>query len=329
MILPLPAVRACLGVVALLLALVLGCEDDENRTFTFLVISDTHVRLPGNPDALAYNSQVNLDNLEYMIDRINTDFNGAAFVIVTGDLVGTLYSDDPADYLVGEDNPAEEFLAIMSGLFIPWHVVLGNHDYLEGYDVGALEGITTDAPGQMEAVWERVLGIAPYYSFMYGPWRFIMLNSCRGSAAESACVSSSLEAMCTGSFDEPQLAWLETQLENPEPCFLFFHHPPVTDHNEEAVWTYGLQSFQLDADDRFYEIALRHRDRIKGIFVGHGHIWTRDVLHGTIPVYETGAIGDFFGSRENVHVVETQWDGDDYKVAIGNPYASYAYSPPD
>ncbi|MGQ9660881.1 MAG: hypothetical protein ACUVWX_00910 [Kiritimatiellia bacterium] len=80
-----------------LLCLPIGCEDRTQKTesFRFLILSDLHVRIPGRPDNAHYDSGGNLDNLVYMVNRINADFPDAAFVVVTDDLVGTLYSDNP------------------------------------------------------------------------------------------------------------------------------------------------------------------------------------------------------------------------------------------
>ena len=51
---------------------------------------------------------------------------------------------------------------------------------------------------------------------------------------------------------------------------------------------------------------------IKGIFVGHGHLWVRDLLYEQIGVYETESFGDetdhpylvigFDNSSKDIHV---------------------------
>ena len=307
------------------LGLPFGCDEEGRGTnsFRFLVLSDLHVRLPGHPDDLDYDSRANLDNLLHMINRINTEFADAAFVVVTGDLVGTLYSDNPADYLAGHENPAETLASIVSTLRIPIHFVLGNHDYLKGYDPNRGEGIPSRSCEKVEAVWRKVLGIEPYGSFVYRGVRFVLLNSARGPARETVCPFATRESGCTGSFDRRQLDWLETELARPEPCVLFLHHPIITDHNATVRWSLAGESFQVRAGDDFYRIIGLYRDKILGIFVGHGHMWARDLLQGRIPVYETGALGDGGGHRDNVHVVTVFQDGAALDVEIGNPAATY------
>ncbi|HEB10108.1 MAG TPA: hypothetical protein ENI06_02705 [Spirochaetales bacterium] len=306
----------------LLLLVLTSCSiSAPNRSFSFLIISDTHVRLPGYPDNPDYNNQLNIDNLESAVTRINLQYPHADFVLVTGDLVGCLFSDDAADYLVGQENPAEEFKSIMDGLNIPYYVALGNHDYQKGYDPDIWEGIMTDNILNIEAVWKKVLGIEPYYSFVHEGVRFIVLNSNRGAARSAVCSGRINEAFCTGSFDYLQIEWLEEEMKKTEPVLLFFHHPLFTD-NKIYTWA-SFSSFLVEGGDAFYLSAQTYKDKIKAIFVGHGHSWVSDTLYQTIPVYETGPIGDRAGSGENIHVITVDPDDNLYQVNIGNDAASY------
>ncbi|HNX32715.1 MAG TPA: metallophosphoesterase [Holophaga sp.] len=275
------------------------------NSFKFLVITDTHVRLPGNPDDAVYDNQGNLGNFGEVLGRIRTDHPDADFVITCGDNAGCLFSHDPDDYGIGQANPAEQFKAMMDslGMSYPYRVVLGNHDYEDGFDAAAGSGITSSDPAGMEAVWKKVLGIDPYYAFIHKGVRFIVLNSNRGASRTVPCGSSE-ETGCEGSFDEAQMAWLEAQLDqDSKPCLLFLHHPPITDHNQYRFWAAGGTSMQVAAGDRFYGIASSHRERIRGIFAGHGHLWEEDTLDGLIPVRETASIGDLGGSSSSLRAV--------------------------
>ncbi len=296
-----------------------GGEDAD--AFTFIVITDTHTRLPGNPDEVDYDGQENLDNLEGVVERINQDYPDAACVVVTGDLVGCLFSDDPDDYLTGEDNPAERFKALMDRLVAPYYPVLGNHDYQKGYDPDRGEGIMTSDITRIEAVWSKVLSMDPYYSDVIQGVRFVCLNSNRGPARFAACETCEEEAFCTGSFDDEQMDWLEAQLVQPEPCILFFHHPPFTD-DPKRLWSV-LPSFQVQEGDRFYAIAEAHRDKIFGVFVGHGHLWTKDHLFEKIQVYETSSTGDTNGDTQSFHVVRVSPSQGLTEVIKGDPSGRY------
>ncbi len=130
-------------------AIILGCNDGGNGTdprdtsiqgsepFTFAVISDIHVRLPGNPDDRSYNAAQNLANLDEAVGSIARNHPDADLVMVTGDLVGCLFSEDPADYGGGAATPADVFKQAMDRLPLPYYPVLGNHDYEVGFDASS------------------------------------------------------------------------------------------------------------------------------------------------------------------------------------------------
>ena len=309
-----------------MLPAVSGCSssdqaDENDDSFSFVVISDTHVRLPGKPDEVTYENQENIDNLEGVVARINAELPDAACVVITGDMVGCLYSDDTADYGIGEDNPAERFKSILDKLVLPYYPVLGNHDYQKGYDAVLEEGIMTEDIGRIEAVWKKVLGIDPYYADVIRGVRFIFLNSNRGPARFDVCETNEKEAYCTGSFDDEQLAWLESQLTQPERCLLFLHHPPLTD-DPMHLWSM-LTSFQVQASDRFYEIVENNRSKIEAIFCGHGHLWCTDTLYETIEVFETSATGDHNGDATSFHLVRVSPTRGLVEVVKGDPAGRY------
>lgn len=289
--------------------------------FMFTVISDTHVRLPGNPDDGLYDNQGNIDNLSAAVERINTELSDAAFVALTGDMVGALFSDDVEDYGIGEENPAEKFKELADGLDIPYYAIMGNHDYQKTYDAELDEGINAEDNTVMEAIWKKVLGIDPYYSIMHNGVRMIFLNANRGDARSQVCFGCTVESYCTGSFDDEQLAWFEAELENGDPTILFFHHPPFTD-SASALFSMA-DSFLIQQDDPFYDLAETYQDQILAVFTGHGHIWEKDYMYESIPVFETGSIGDTNGDKDNIHIVEVDPAEMSITVTIGKDGAMY------
>ena len=175
--------------VAVLCAL-FGCNnnDDDNggapshsttstNTFKFVVISDVHVRLPGNPDDAFYDNATNIALFSEALTHIKAECPDADFVMVTGDMTGCLFSDNPADYGTGADNPAEAFKRMMDTLGMPYYAALGNHDYENGFSTSTGQGITSSNTVGIEAVWKKVLGNDPYYTFVHKGVRFIVLNS--------------------------------------------------------------------------------------------------------------------------------------------------------
>ena len=280
-----------------------GCGNEAgDGRFKFALISDLHVRLPGNPDDQDHDNQGNIDNLEATVGTINSRFGDSEFVMVTGDLVGCLFSENPGDYLIGQPNPAEKCKDIMDGLDMPWYAALGNHDYHSGYDVA--DGAMTPANNfrNVEAIWTKVTGFQPYYSFVFKGVRFVILDSSIGPFSSTKCTFSSQETLCIGSFGEEQMSWFEAELQNPEPCLVFFHHPLITD-DSDVMWSFAGDGFKVAEEDRFYEVVAANSSVIKGIFVGHGHVWANDTICGTIPVYETGSIGDYLGEADNICIV--------------------------
>ena len=55
-------------------------------------------------------------------------------------------------------------------------------------------------------------------------------------------------------------------------------------------------------DDRFYDIAAAYRDKILAVFSGHWHMWREYTLFDTIPVYQTGPVGDYWSAGENMAI---------------------------
>jgi hypothetical protein len=151
--------------------------------------------------------------------------------------------------------------------------------------------------------------------------RFVFLNSSRGQARTAVCEGNEHEAFCTGSFDSAQMDWFEEQLALPEPCVLFFHHPPFTD-DPGRLWSM-LSSFLVEKSDRFYAIAESHKDSILAIFVGHGHLWVKDTLFGTVEVFETSATGDHNGDASSFHAVVVSPTSGLIDVLKGDPNGRY------
>ena len=133
--------------------------------------------------------------------------------------------------------------------------------------------------------------------------------------------AGTVESFCTGSFEAEQLAWLETELDNGDPTLIFMHHPLVTD-DEDSMFAM-LDSFAVDPEDGVYDILESYKDIIMAVFVGHGHIWERDLLFDTIWVYETGSIADSNGNAGNIHVVDVDPAGPGIDVSMHRDDADY------
>jgi hypothetical protein len=58
------------------------------------------------------------------------------------------------------------------------------------------------------------------------------------------------------------------------------------------IWAYPKDIITKENEPEFYNILEKYKNNIKGIFVGHGHLWLNDTLFGKITVYETNSFGD-------------------------------------
>lgn len=279
------------GLVAQGSLLGLGCGDRDtgpavddtgganDQRFYFAVLTDTHVR-EGQDD---YNNGV----LATTIEILNGFEVPLDFVVLTGDAVDDLPSDDPAWYQ-DNDSAVHRLRALLDKLAMPWHVAMGNHDYFTSGE-GLGNTVTVDK-GAREELFRQVLGLQlPWYRFDHQGLSFFVLNSMqtdpRAPFAPDSC----------GSFGEAQLAWLEAELEQAGPSFLFFHHPLALPNAASAgMMAYlpfevpdagaGLQKYEGTEyegwTDPIYELIERRAGQLAGIFVGHGHWFTEDTLAG-------------------------------------------------
>jgi hypothetical protein len=120
-------------------------------------------------------------------------------------------------------------------------------------------------------LYRKVVG-PTYYAFDHGSARFIALDT------ESTC----------GRLDSEQFRWLEEQLNGGDSriAFLFFHQPlfPVDGHIGSSLDAYP------EDRDRLHRLFVRHRDRIRGVFLGHEHLYHFEERDG-VPYHTVGGGG--------------------------------------
>jgi 3',5'-cyclic AMP phosphodiesterase CpdA len=250
-------------------------ERCEGGCFYFAVISDTHLKdesLDSNNDEVLAATLAILEGYEVPVE----------LVLVAGDLLDDLPSDDPEHYASTEGT--------------------------------ALENNLTDDYPAREALYQQALGMpAPWYSFEHQGIRFIALNSMqpddRVDWVPEAC----------GSFGEEQLAWLAEQLADGTPCVLFFHHPLATDLFVESGYSAWIPFEVPRAEgnyekyegtpyegwtDPIYALLEEHAAQVLAIFVGHGHAWVADSW-AEIPVLEADSVGN------SVYATSIEVDGEE------------------
>ena len=265
-----------------------GDSDSPQGDFHALIIADTHVN----------NDEMRDQKIASFIEMINDGtWHGVDFVINLGDVVSSVYD------VYDEDHPERSVhrLAKADSLFgmlnVPYYPVMGNHDYKIDQKRDSDTYFPEEEIIRMEDHWKKVTGFDPYFSVKHKGWKFIFLNSMRGRYLNRH-------------FDPAQLDWLEEELEDRQPSVLCFHHPLQTDNIRVDAEPHDLS--RPDTEPRFYDILEKHKDHIKGIFVGHGHRWIQDRLFGSIPAtmvasfadsdaYETCIVG-FSEKRQDIEV---------------------------
>ena len=249
-----------------------GCQPSYSSypegNFHIMVISDVHISRDETKDK----------RLQTLITSINDNrYSDIKALIITGDCVSKMYSEKKNGSHPESSNNLAKLETLLQPLEIPYFLIMGNHDYKIDSDKDSDAPFTIQEIDTMEFLWQKITGFKPYYSVTYNGWKFIMLNSMRGRYLERA-------------FDQAQIEWLAAELSTGQPVLLFFHHPIETDHFH--FWGKWGDLITNEKEARFFTICQEYQNKIKGIFVGHGHRWLDDTLYEKIPVYETDSFGE-------------------------------------
>ncbi len=255
-----------INIVFFLLLLSLNVNG-QYSDFSFIVISDVHIS----------NDELRDEKLKQFVDEVNSKtFGDVDLIIITGDNVSSYFSDrnKPNDV---DNNRSLKFISIINKLNIPYYIVLGNHDYKIDREKDSEAPFTFSEIDTMEILWKNSAGLEPFYSFDHQGWKFIILNSMRGRYMNRF-------------FDNEQIKMLKEKLSEYKPTFLFFHHPLETDHFR--IWCKPKDLITKEKEPEFFSVLQKYKNQVKGIFVGHGHMWNDDILFNTIKVYETTTFGE-------------------------------------
>jgi Icc protein len=204
------------------------------------LISDTHIAA----DAAAKNRDVNMaDNLRRVIGEITVG-KGASRAIITGDLaLGDGKSGDYARLI--------ELLAPLSTAGITTDLLLGNHDHRERFRTALADRLRAARP--LESHHVTVIETPKV------DW--ILLDSLETVAATP------------GRLGPEQLAWLAKELDRrpDHPALIAVHHHPEFLQVSRIV---GI------ADSKEFIELISARKRVKGVFFGHTHLWSKANRNG-------------------------------------------------
>lgn len=266
-----------------LLLLYSGLLFAQSGPIKFIVISDIHISSDQSKD----------DRLKTFINEINNGkYSDTEFLAITGDNVSSYYSNRN-DGNGFENNRTLKLMSILKELKKPYLIALGNHDYKIDRNKDSDEPFTIDEINEIENLWKEHAGLEPYYSMEINGYKMIVLNSMRGMYLNKR-------------FDPEQLNWLADQMKDNMPVFLFFHHPVQSDNFK--IWGKPKDLATPEKEDKFFAILAKYKSKIKGIFVGHGHMWISDTLFNAIPIYETASFGE--GSGLNFYRVSIDESGE-------------------
>lgn len=253
-----------------------GAAADPNK-FYFAVIADSHIvdefyKPPeiSTPDDSILRTSERLTLARKAINELTPAMDRVF-------LVGDYFHDYPStdlDFYFKNKTRIDNAKALTDGFRMPVHVGFGNHDY-------AVPQITRE---QTHELFRRKLNVKPYYAVNHKDWKFLHVNNFLGTTWEAGHAAYKKSV---GSLGLTQLEWLEAELAEHKPTFVFVHFP--------------LQSITPTerADFGMHTLLRKHRDTVQRVISGHLHKW---VDHG-----------DKFGPK-HVVMAATRYDEDAYLI---------------
>ena len=224
----------------------------DSATFHIGVIADTHIidEFYRGPESNPEDSEsifLTRDRLIAARNTLNALRPGLDRVFLVGDYFHDYPSTD-VDFYFQTTTRIDHAKALTDGFLAPVHVGFGNHDY-------AVPQVSREATHEL---FRRKLSLQPYYAVDHRGWKFIHVNNFLGDTwrAGHASYNKSL-----GSLGEEQLAWLDAQLSERKPTFVFVHFPLRAIVPAEY------------ADLGLHSLLKRHASTVQRVISGHWHRW--------------------------------------------------------
>jgi hypothetical protein len=243
--------RAFLTTLGSAVACSFAAEPEGNR-FRFAVIADTHIidefyRGPeGNPEDTESIFKTT-ERLRTTRDRINSLHPAMDLTFLVGDYFHNYPSTD-IDFFFQHKTRLDAAKELTDGFTMPVHAGFGNHDY----------DVPRFSRENSHELFRRKFGLRPYYSIEHKGFKFIHLNNFLGATWEA---KNARYDRSKGSLGEEQLNWLEAELEQRKPAFVFIHFPLIIVEPSERSG-YGVHA-----------ILKKHRDTVQRVISGHWHKW--------------------------------------------------------
>lgn len=224
----------------------------SSDSFRVAVIADTHViddlytGPEGSPEDTAsiMRTSERLTAARHLINAVNPSPD---LVFLVGDYFHDYPSPD-IDFYFTRTTRIDNAKALTDGFRMPVHVGFGNHDY-------SVPNVSREASHEL---FRRKLGVPPYYAVDHRGWKFIHVNNFLGTTWEAGHANYKKQR---GSLGEEQLTWLDAQLSERKPTFVFVHYPLSLIEPTE-VRDLGLHT-----------LLRKHADTVQRVISGHWHRW--------------------------------------------------------
>ena len=223
------------------------------HVFYIALVADSHIiddfYKPGSENGVEDNESilVTTPRLTAARDLINSLDPPIEQVFLIGDFFHNYPSSDYDFYFVHKTR-LDNAKSITDGFRMSVHLGFGNHDY----DV-------RNVPREMShRLFKAKFNTEPYSALDYKGCRFLHLNNFLGSTQDRTAPDFNPGI---GSLGEQQLHWLEAQLADRKPTFVFIHYPLLQIVSTEFA-DYGL-----------HPILRKHADTIQLVVSGHVHKW--------------------------------------------------------
>jgi hypothetical protein len=224
----------------------------QSDVFHFGIIADSHIidefyRGPeGSPEDTEsiFKSRERLTAARNFLNGLNPALDK---IFLVGDYFHNYPSPD-IDFYFKNKTRIDIAKELTDGFRMPCHAGFGNHDY-------AVPHVSRETSHEL---FRRKLGLKPYYSVDHKGWKFIHLNNFLGNTWDPGHADFNRGK---GSLGEEQLNWLEAELAQRRPSFVFIHYPLQAVAPTERA-DYGL-----------YGILKKNRDSIQRVVSGHWHKW--------------------------------------------------------
>jgi len=220
--------------------------------FYFGIIADSHII-----DELYKGPESNQEDTESMfktterLTKVRSVLNAVQPKLDLTFLVGDYFHNYPStdiDFYFQNKTRIDRAKEITDGFAMPVHIGFGNHDY----DVPKV------SREMSHELFRRKLGVTPYYSVEHKGFKFIHLNNFLGATWTPGAAGYN-KGM--GSLGEEQLNWLEAELEQHKPSFVFIHFPLLIVAPTEKA-DYGVQP-----------LLKKHKETVQLVVSGHWHKW--------------------------------------------------------